>query len=162
MKSVARIRFASRLFAVAAALITLSMTSYAQTVTPEMVEDWFQSRYLWVFGTAAAMGILVALFHLCRLRFGPDEITIKWQARSKFLFWLIAVLILSGIFLLIDIWKLYPFETFIGVTEAFSQVWLTRQTLILLVGIGVIFALVTALTTRLKRQSPCRYALWPW
>src|SRR6185312_9768154 len=125
-----------RLFLSALLLLSVATSSCGEagTVDPMKLDNWFYSRLVWMSLAAAVVGILVALFHLCRLTFAPGELHAKRQARRKFGIWLIIVFIASAVWLLIDAWTIFPFDelTSLNFGQAFLDVFLNYRTVLVL------------------------------
>lgn len=156
------------LFRLAAALLgLLVMTGCAQgvgSVEQMKLDDWFYSRLIWMPLGAAIFGVLVGLFHLCRLRFFPGELTADRQARKKFGLWLIIMSLVGAVWLLVDAWVIFPFDEFtsLNFAEALLSVFLNYRTLIILLVWLVAFALFVAISTRFfKPDCRCKYAFIP-
>lgn len=133
----------------------------AGTVDPMKLDNWFYSRLAWMSLAAAVVGILAALFHLCRLTFAPGELNAKSQARKKFGIWLILIFISGAFWLLIDAWSIYPFDelTSLNFAQAFLDVFLNYRTFVLLLVGVVIFSTFVAITTRFfKADCRCKFA----
>lgn len=127
-------------------------------------DDWFYSRLGWMSLVAAILGVLIGLFHLCRLRFLPGELHANRQARSKFGRWIIVAALAGAAWLLIDAWMVFPFDEFasLNFADALFSVFLNYRTLlVLLVGLAV-FSLFVAVSTRFfKGDCRCKYAFIP-
>lgn len=152
-----------KLFLVAILLFSAATTGCGEalSVDPMKLDNWFYSRLIWMTLVAAIVGILVALIHLCRLRFPPGELHAKKQARKKFGIWLIIVFISGAIWLLIDAWIIFPFDelTSLNFAQAFLDVFLNYRTFfVLAVGI-IVFSIFVAISTRFfKADCRCKYA----
>lgn len=147
----------------AATLIFLTTTAGcdAGSVDPIKLDEWFYSRLMWMPLVAAIVGVLVGVFHLCRLGFPPGEYHAKWQARKKFGVWLIVVFVGGSSWLLIDAWTIFPFDdlTSLNLGQAFWDVFLNYRTFSLLfLGIFV-FSVFVAISTRFfKADCRCKFA----
>ena len=148
-------------------LVLLALSGCAQdtgAVQEMRRDDWFYSRLGWMSLAAAISGVLVGLFHLCRLRFLPGELHANGQARRKFGLWLIAAALAGAAWLLVDAWTIFPFDEFasLNFADALFSVFLNYRTLlVLLLGLGV-FSLFVAVSTRFfKGDCRCKYAFIP-
>lgn len=144
-------------------LILLPPKAFAQEVIPpERIDDWFRSRIIWAPIITAVAGALVGAFHLSRLKVQSHQLQVNNQARRKLGLWLIAVAVTSGVVLFLDVWGLFPFFTSASLTaaEALGQVWLSMNTLYLLLAALAAFFLLVAITTRFRPNSRCPYAFW--
>ena len=128
----------------------------------ERLDDWFYSRLAWGAFLAVVVGIIVAVWHFCRLSYSPGDLEVNTQARRKYLIWIIIVLVVGSIFLLLDAWMIFPFsEASITFSEALLGVWLNYRTLTVLGATLVGFSAAVALTTRFKPNCSCKYAFLP-
>jgi hypothetical protein len=146
-------------------LLTLSGCVQEAGAVQEMRrDDWFYSRLGWMALVAAIVGVLVGLFHLCRLRFLAGELHANGQARRKFGFWLIIMALAGAAWLLVDAWMIFPFDEYasLNFADALFSVFLNYRTLlVLLLGLGV-FSLFVAVSTRFfKSDCRCKYAFIP-
>jgi hypothetical protein len=110
---------------------------------------------------ASIVGVLVALFHLCRLSFPPGEFSARRQARKKFGFWLIIAFLGGSIWLLIDAWVVFPFDelTSLSFSQVFWDVFLNYRTLLVLFLGIVVFSIFVAISSRFfKADCRCKYA----
>lgn len=150
-----------------AALVLSPTGVFAQDgVTMEELDDWFYSRLSWGAIIGAFLGVVVGLFHLCRLEFEVRsrnvDLSVDRSARRKFGAWVLIIFFIGGIFLFLDTWLIYEFgDISLGVWEALGRVWLNYRTLVILLATLASFALLVALVTRLKSDCRCRYAFIP-
>lgn len=145
--------------------VTLSGCAQDAGAVQEMrLDDWFYSRLGWMSLAAAIVGVLVGLFHLCRLRFLAGELHANGQARRKFGFWLIIAALAGAAWLLVDAWMIFPFDEYasLNFADALFSIFLNYRTLlVLLLGLGV-FSLFVAVSTRFfKGDCRCKYAFIP-
>jgi hypothetical protein len=149
------------LLAASLLLLVNTMGCEAGAVDPIKLDEWFYSRLLWMSLAAAIVGVLAAIFHLCRLSFPPGEYHAKKQARKKFGIWLIIVLVCGSIWLIVDAWAIFQFDelTSLGFTQTLMNVFLNYRTfLVLLLGL-LVFSIFVAFGTRFfKADCRCKYA----
>jgi hypothetical protein len=128
------------------------------------IDEWFYSRLMWMSVAAAILGVLVGLFHLCRLRFLPGELNANRQARKKLGLWLIIMSLAGGSWLLLDAWVIFPFNEFasLNFAEALLSVFLNYRTLVVLLVALIVFTLFVAISTRFfKSDCRCKYTFIP-
>jgi hypothetical protein len=144
-------------------LLLFPASSFAQgTASVEALDEWFLSRLLWGSFIAAGAGALVGWVHLCELSFELGELHLNKQARRKFGWYTIGLLVVGGLFLLMDAWLLFPFSTAsMSFSDAFTTVWMGYRTLAVLLLAEALFATAVAISTRLKPTCRCRYAFLP-
>jgi hypothetical protein len=133
-----------------------------EIVSQEMLDEWFSSRLIWAAALGVLLGLVAGLTHLCRLRFQVNSLSVNSQARRKFLAWLILLLAVGGLVLFLDAWLFYPFSMVsLAFGETLTQVWLNYRMLLILSVLLATFAVVVAISTRLKSDCRCRYAFLP-
>lgn len=158
-----RLRAAQFLAVLTAASLVLPSEALAQdTVARELLDEWFYSRLLGGAIIGFLLGLTAGLAHLCRLRFETGVLHVNSQARRKFLRWLIGVSAAGAIFLFLDAWLLYPFNSVsLQFWEAATQVWMNYRMFAVLAATLAVFTAAVAVATRLKGDCRCRYAFLP-
>lgn len=144
-------------------LVVLCQVAVCQEsrVPPRYVDEWYDQRFLPVLVAGAILGLLTAILWLPRLLPEPHSNDIK-RARIHALLALGASLVIISLTLLIDIDALSQFgrQTYEFKVLA-SDVFLTRQTIKMLAGSALTFAVVLIVWTRFLSDRFYRYMFIP-
>lgn len=129
------------------------------------LKDWFLSRSGWAVVASVVLGVLVAKL-LCRLPINAPFLDCINAARTRFITWLLAlVLIVTPLFLWLDAWFAQPFGegNELGSLAVLSVAILNWRTLGLMALVGIVFYLTVAVFTRyfFRDTCSCRYAFIP-
>ncbi|HEV7904650.1 MAG TPA: hypothetical protein VGO96_12475 [Pyrinomonadaceae bacterium] len=150
------------------ALLMLALTSGCreQIVIQEGdLKEWFLSRTGWLVVVSIVLGALVAKL-LCRLQINAPQLDCINAARTRFITWLLAlVLVVTPLFLWLDAWFAQPFGegNVLGSLAVLSVAILNWRTLGLMALVGVVFYLTVAVFTRyfFRHTCNCKYAFIP-
>jgi uncharacterized membrane protein YidH (DUF202 family) len=136
-------------------------TVFAQVnrVPPRFIDEWYDRRLLPVIVTSALLGLLATLLWLPQLLPKPHQNDNR-RARIHALITLGLSLLILAVGLLIDITQIAQFgnQTY-QFKELFSDVFLSRQTVVMLGIAAIVFASVIILWTRFLSEKFYRYMI---